>query len=160
IRCSVLPLGFLPRSYDDRILVVGEAAGHIKATTCGGIYYGMLTAEIAADVLDASLAEDRLDASVLAAYEERWRVLLEKEIQSGLKLRKSVKLIGDWGIERLMAIARTNGVESLLRNKADFDWHRDLIHDVFRHSSLGRILLGLDSGTRGADRKLQECSPV
>jgi len=159
IRCSVLPLGFLPKSYEDRIVVVGEAAGHIKATTCGGIYYGMLTGEIAGDVLDSCLAEDRLDAASLSAYERRWRELLEEEISSGLKLRKSVKLAGDWGVERLMAIARSNGVESLIREKADFDWHRDLIREVFRHQTLGRLLRPHPSPV-GADRALQEYSPV
>ncbi len=158
IRCSVLPLGFLPRSYDDRIVVVGEAAGHIKATTCGGIYYGLLTGEIAGDVLDSCLAEDRLGAASLSAYETRWRELLEDEIASGLKLRKSVKLIGDWGIERLMAIARANGIERFIRERADFDWHRDLIGEVFRHSTLGRLLRR--SGAFGADRPLREYSAV
>ncbi|MBC7335892.1 MAG: NAD(P)/FAD-dependent oxidoreductase, partial [Clostridia bacterium] len=37
-----LPLGVLPRTVADRILVVGEAAGHVKATTGGGVYYGLL----------------------------------------------------------------------------------------------------------------------
>jgi flavin-dependent dehydrogenase len=139
---------------------VGEAAGHIKATTCGGIYYGMLTGEIAGDVLDSCLVEDRLEAASLSAYETRWRELLEDEISSGLKLRKSVKLVGDWGVERLMAIARANGIESLIREKADFDWHRDLIREVFRHAALGRLLLRPDAGSFGADRPLREYSPV
>ncbi len=159
IRCSVLPLGFLPRSYEDRILVVGEAAGHIKATTCGGIYYGMLTGEIAGDVLSSRLSEDRLDAESLAPYEARWRELLEDEIASGLKLRKSVKLVGDWGIEQLMAIARAHGVECLIREKADFDWHQSLIREIFRHSTLGRFLLGRDASP-DAERPLREYSPV
>ncbi len=160
IRCSVLPLGFLPRSYEDRIVVVGEAAGHIKATTCGGIYYGMLTGEIAGDVLEGCLVSDRLDAASLSAYETRWRELLEDEIVSGLKLRRSVKLVGDWGIERMMALARSNGIESLIREKADFDWHRDLIREIFGHQALGKLLLRVGSGAIGAARSLREYSPV
>jgi flavin-dependent dehydrogenase len=160
IRCSILPLGLLPRSYEDRIVVVGEAAGHIKATTCGGIYYGMLTGEIAGEVLASGLSANRLDAESLASYETRWRELLEEEIESGLRLRRSVKLVGDWGIERLMAFARGNGIESLIREKADFDWHRDLIRDVFRHQTIARLLLRPDSGSLGPDRSLREYSPV
>ncbi len=160
IRCSVLPLGFLPRSYEDRIVVVGEAAGHIKATTCGGIYYGMLTGAIAGDVLEGCLANDTLDAASLSVYETRWRELLEDEIASGLKLRKSVKLVGDWGVERLMAIARSNGVETLIREKADFDWHRELIREIFGHGTLGKLLLRVGSGSLGTDRSLREYSPV
>lgn len=162
IRCSVLPLGFLPKSFEDRILVVGEAAGHIKATTCGGIYYGMLTAEIAGDVLDQSLSTNRLDADTLAGYEIRWRDLLEKEIETGLKLRKSVKLVGDWGIEKLMSLVRSNGIAKLVREKADFDWHRDLIHEVLRHSTVGRIFAGrsAEPSLTETDHAVQEYSPV
>jgi geranylgeranyl reductase family protein len=157
IRCSVLPIGFLPRSYDHRILVVGEAAGHIKATTCGGIYYGMLTAEIAADVLTQALLADVLEEAALASYEMRWRALLEKEIESGLKLRRSVRLLPDFWIDRLMKLARTDGIASLIRRNADFDWHRDLIHEVFRHTTLGRILEGRVSRS---ERTVEEYSSV
>jgi geranylgeranyl reductase family protein len=157
IRCSVLPIGFLPRSYDHRILVVGEAAGHIKATTCGGIYYGMLTAEIAADVLIQALLTGSLEEDALASYEIRWRALLEKEIESGLKLRRSVRLLPDFWIDRLMSLARTEAVASLIRRKADFDWHRDLIHEVFRHATLGRILEGR---VRESGRAVEEYSSV
>ena len=140
IQCSVLPLGFLKQSFGDRILVVGEAAGHIKTTTCGGIYYGMLTAELAAELLDSSLAEDRLDAAALSAYERRWRDLLQDEIETGLKLRRSFKIMSDWGIERLMSLARRDGIARFIQEEANFDWHRGLIDAVFRHGTVGRIL--------------------
>jgi digeranylgeranylglycerophospholipid reductase len=140
IQCSVLPLGFLRQSFAERILVVGEAAGHIKTTTCGGIYYGMRTAELAAEVLDSSLASDRLDSATLSSYEHRWRALLQREIETGLKLRRSFKLMSDWGVERLMSLARRDAVARLIRDEANFDWHRGLIDAVFRHGAVSRIL--------------------
>lgn len=140
IQCSVLPLGFLRRSFADRILIVGEAAGHIKATTCGGIYYGMLTAELAGEILDSSLATDRLDAATLGIYERRWRELLQREIETGMKLRRSFELMSDWGIERLMWLARRDKVVRLIQENANFDWHRGLIDAVLRHGTVGRIL--------------------
>lgn len=140
IRTSVLPLGFLSKSYADRVVVVGEAAGHLKTTTCGGIYYGMLTGEIAADVIASGLEQDRLDSVTLRAYETRWRDLLQDEIETGLKLRRSFKLMSDWGIERLMSLARREGIASLIREKANFDWHRGLISAVLQNTTVGRIL--------------------
>lgn len=162
VLCSVLPIGFLSRSYEDRIVVVGEAAGHIKATTCGGIYYGMLAATIAAETLHEALAEDRLEAKRLAAYEVGWRRLLQEEIENGLKLRRSFKLIGDWGVERLMGLAERSGVEGLIRREADFDWHRGLIRSVFRDSTLGRILRAGSTEERelAVRQRLREFSPV
>ncbi|MBC7076925.1 MAG: hypothetical protein H5T92_01225 [Synergistales bacterium] len=37
-----LPLWGPPRAVADRILVVREAAGQVKTTTGGGVYYGLL----------------------------------------------------------------------------------------------------------------------
>ncbi|MEA3253660.1 MAG: NAD(P)/FAD-dependent oxidoreductase, partial [Chloroflexota bacterium] len=42
IRQKAIPLGTLPRSYGERVLVVGDAAGQVKPTTGGGIYLGHL----------------------------------------------------------------------------------------------------------------------
>ena len=41
----------LERSYADRVLVIGETAGQIKTTTGGGIYYGLLGAEMGVETL-------------------------------------------------------------------------------------------------------------
>ena len=50
-RLRVLPLGPAPRTWTDRVLAVGDAAGLVKPTTGGGIYYGLLTGHLAAGVL-------------------------------------------------------------------------------------------------------------
>ena len=50
-RQKVLPLSAIARTYGDRMLVVGDAAGLVKPTTGGGIYYSLLSATLAADVL-------------------------------------------------------------------------------------------------------------
>ena len=140
IQCSVLPLGFLRRTYRDRILVVGEAAGHIKTTTCGGIYYGMLTAGMAAEVLDGALMNDSLGAEHLSCYEKMWRELLQGEIETGLRLRRAFHLLNDFTLDKLVSLACRNGILELVHEKADFDWHQDLIRAVFRHAAVSRIL--------------------
>jgi geranylgeranyl reductase family protein len=56
IRQKAIPLGTLPRTYGDRVLVIGDAAGQVKPTTGGGIYFGHLGAQMAAEVLHQALA--------------------------------------------------------------------------------------------------------
>ena len=68
-RQKVLPLGPIDRTYGDRLLVLGDAAGLVKPTTGGGIYYSLLSARIAAEVLGPALTSDALGADTLAAYE-------------------------------------------------------------------------------------------
>jgi flavin-dependent dehydrogenase len=71
-RRRMLPLGAVGRSYGDRLLVVGDAAGLVKPTTGGGIYYSILSGELSAMVLDRALAADALSASSLREYESGW----------------------------------------------------------------------------------------
>ena len=80
-RLKLLPLAPIDRTYADRGLAVGDAAGLVKATTGGGIYYSLLSAQLAADVLVVGFRKDRLDASRLSAYEVAWGARIGSELQ-------------------------------------------------------------------------------
>jgi len=67
-----IPLRPLKRTYRDRVIVVGDSAGQVKPTTGGGIYYSLLSSEIAVDVLSDALVSDDLSASTLREYQTRW----------------------------------------------------------------------------------------
>jgi len=56
-RQKVLPLAPIDRTYAERVLVLGDAAGLVKPTTGGGIYYGLLSARLAAETWNAIKAE-------------------------------------------------------------------------------------------------------
>ncbi|MDH5695986.1 MAG: geranylgeranyl reductase family protein, partial [Dehalococcoidia bacterium] len=64
-----IPLRPLAKTYGERLLVVGDAAGQVKPTTGGGIYYGLLCADIAADTLHQALRNDNLSSKTLANYD-------------------------------------------------------------------------------------------
>ena len=75
-----IPIKPLPRTYGDRLVVVGDAAGQVKPTTCGGIYYGLLCADIATNNLHRALKRDDLSAKSLANYERGWKRKLGREL--------------------------------------------------------------------------------
>lgn len=115
--------GVVCPSYADRVLVVGEAAGQVKTTTLGGIYFGLLGAEIAAEVLGRALETDRLDARRLAPYEKAWQKRLGGEIKAGLELQRLAVGMSDREIETLFE-ALNNGLSSAVRQVVRFDWHQ------------------------------------
>jgi digeranylgeranylglycerophospholipid reductase len=140
-RLKVLPLAPITRTWTDRILAVGDAAGVVKPTTGGGIYYGVLTGQIAAEVLGDALHEDRLHARRLREYERRWRARLGPEIRAGLAFRAVASRLSDTAIERLMELARVDGIVPLLKQTADFNWHRTAAQALLRHSEFRKIVL-------------------
>src|SRR5207244_8606538 len=72
-RQKILPLGPIERTFADRVVVLGDAAGIVKPTTGGGIYYSLLSASLAADTLIAALARNDLSADASSDYQMRWR---------------------------------------------------------------------------------------
>jgi geranylgeranyl reductase family protein len=72
-RLKILPLGPVSRTYAARLLAVGDAAGLAKPTTGGGIYYSLISGQLAAATLDEALRADDLRESRLRRYETQSR---------------------------------------------------------------------------------------
>lgn len=139
-RFKMLPLGPVPRTYADRVLAVGDAAGLVKPTTGGGIYYGLLSGDIAAATLAELLPKDRVLASHLRRYEARWRRRLGQEIRIGMAFRRIAAGLNDESIDALIDLARVNGVVPLLQDTASFNWHRKAAVALLGHPEFRRIV--------------------
>jgi flavin-dependent dehydrogenase len=127
-------------SFAERALAVGEAAGQIKTTTGGGIYYALLGAEHAFFVLSQALESGRHDAGFLSEYEMRWRAQLEQEQNTGLYYRQLLTSLPDKKVETLFKLARINGIIPLVRKTAHFDWHKNVLTSVGRYALVRRVL--------------------
>jgi len=139
-RRRFLPLSALPRTYARRLLVVGDAAGLVKPTTGGGIYYSLVSAALAAETLIPALHSDRLDADTLSVYQQRWRQRLGPEFQAQLALRMLAQRMSDTEIDSLFDLALTDGVMPIVRRTATFNRHRNLIVALFKHAPARRVL--------------------
>jgi digeranylgeranylglycerophospholipid reductase len=140
-RQKILPLAPLSRTFGDRLLAIGDAAGMVKPTTGGGIYYSLVSARLAADVLCAALSRNDLSAERLEPYERGWREKLSAEFQAQLKLRLVAHRMTDGDIEELFELARTDGVMPIVRRTASFNRHRKLIVELLKHPPVRQLLL-------------------
>ena len=141
-RLKILPLGPVSRTYGPRLVAVGDAAGLVKPTTGGGIYYGLLSGQMAAETLEEALRADDLRESRLRRYESQWRARLGPEIRVGLAFRALASRLNDGAIDALIELARIDGLVPLLRQTADFNWHRQSALALLRHAQFRRILIG------------------
>jgi geranylgeranyl reductase family protein len=139
-RVKVLPLAPVTRTWSRRVLAVGDAAGLVKATTGGGIYFGLLSGRIAAQVLGEALHENRLSAARLHDYERRWRARLWPEIRAGLAFRAVASRLSDRTIDRVIELARVDGIVPVLKQTADFNWHGRAARSLLRHPSFRRVV--------------------
>ncbi len=133
-----IPLKPLPRTYADRMVVVGDAAGHVKPTTGGGIYYGLLGADIALETIDGAMKDGDLSARRLKRYEKGWREALGRELETGYWVRRLYERVSDQRIDEVFEIVERNGVHKALLQADDFsfDWHGRSIAKALRHKEL------------------------
>jgi geranylgeranyl reductase family protein len=139
-RQKVLPLGPIERTYSDRVLVLGDAAGLVKPTTGGGIYYSLLSGQLAAETLEQTLADDTLNAEALSQYETAWRRRLGSELRWQHILRRIAQRLSDSDIDRLFDLARTDGIMPLIRRTATFNRHSEFIVALLKHPPARRVL--------------------
>ena len=128
------------------MIVVGDAAGQVKPTTGGGIYYGLLCADIAVDVLDRAIAGNDCSARALSEYERRWKKLLARELRIDRWARRAFERLSDRRMERLFRMVQEGKATESLLNAPDFsfDWHSRLIlRALWRFGPRAAVFTGL-----------------
>jgi geranylgeranyl reductase family protein len=133
-RQKILPLGPIERTFADRVVVLGDAAGIVKPTTGGGIYYSLLTASLAADTLAAALAAD---SRALSAYRNTWRKAARIGLRWQLVLRRIAHLTDR--DRRPVRIARTDG-RCRSPSQPPLNRHRDFIVALLKRPPARRVL--------------------
>lgn len=130
MKVSLLPMTALQKTFSDRLIVVGEAAGQIKPTTFGGIYYGFLCAKIASNTIKKSFEMNKFDESILSEYEKKWKEKISSEQAMGMKFLQVFSKMSDNHIDSIINLANRNGLVSLVDRFFDFDFHSHIIKNL------------------------------
>ena len=136
-----IPISPLSRTYGERVLALGDAAGFAKPTTGGGIYYAMLSGKIGAEVAADALDSDKFPEDALSSYEDRWKAEFGAELRVGYYARMLFESMSDARMERLMEVFLSEDVQrELIRSPAfSFDRHSGIILKTIGH----RRMIGL-----------------
>jgi len=150
-----IPLKTLPKTYSKRLLVVGDAAGQVKPTTGGGIYFGLIAAELAAERLNEAIKAGDLSARALSGYQREWKKEFGRDIKLGNIARMFYERLSDRQLEGMLDAISSSGVinELLEDENLSFDGHGKVIMKLARKkmfSSLGRLMKApFNQGTKG-----------
>ncbi len=128
------------RTYAARALLAGDAAGLVKPTTGGGIYYGLLSGELAAEVTGEALEAGDFSERFLKRYEKRWKASFGKELRIGYYARKLYEALDDNQRERLLRVCCEIEGDLVSPSEFSFDWHAGVILKAIRHRDLGPLI--------------------
>lgn len=130
---GTIPLGTLSRTYDDGILITGDAAALAKPTSGGGVYTGVRSARHAAATAIAAMDEEIPERSFFSRYEMAWRQDFGKEIRKGFFLFRFRQHIAPAEMERLIGVLSDEKIRSVIASKGDMDRPWSLVLSLLFH---------------------------
>lgn len=119
------------------VFPVGDVAGHVKATTGGGVIYGGMAARAAGKLIAKSISEE--DGYALKAYDEFIK-LLNKRLKLIHKLSYIFKMMDCNTIDKLFKSIRESSLDEELSKKGDMDFQWETFTSILgslKFSSFG-----------------------
>ncbi len=116
-KSSLIPYGLpLEEIQKDNIALVGDAAFQVKASTGGGIVFGMK----AGNILGETIADTIKKKAKLSDYEKRLSNV-NKELKMHWKIRKYANSLDNNEIDKLFEKLKAKGIEEFLEQEGNMD---------------------------------------
>lgn len=124
-----IPLGGRPRSYGERLMLIGDAAGQVKPISGGGLYPAFRSAEALKNMANIVFETNDFSAKNMSQYEEEWKTDLGKEMKNGYRLRRAYVKFTDDDLDRAGKVASRESVRSVL-DEIDLDSPSSVVSQV------------------------------
>ncbi|MFH1450769.1 MAG: NAD(P)/FAD-dependent oxidoreductase [archaeon] len=126
-----IPLKPRKKFVKGNIALVGDAAGHAKPTTGGGVYFGMRSARILADAIKH---DD------LSLYEKDWNSQVGRDFWLSGKIRNAVRRMPDKEMEKFWDAMDEDDVRKLLLEHGDMDHPTKIFKAGIRNPKMLKFL--------------------
>ena len=137
---GTLPLGVMKRTYKNRTLFVGDAAGFPKPTSGGGIYTGIRSARHAAAVAACACEQGCYDDTVLAGYERLWQEDFGHELELGYRLFEMRQKMSAEDTDALIRALNTPPILRTIEEYGDMDRPGAMIKKMLMNPAILRLV--------------------
>ena len=123
---DLLPVdGAVSKSYSDRLILAGDAAGMVMPTNGGGIPTAMVSGRIAGEIAALHVKKNE----PLSSYETKWKTAFGRELHASTRMRRfadffmshdrlfdyTMRILGTSGIKKVVTCKVPAGVGILMR---------------------------------------------
>ncbi|MFH1453365.1 MAG: NAD(P)/FAD-dependent oxidoreductase [Armatimonadota bacterium] len=122
-----IPVGIPKETVVNRIAALGDAAAQLKTTSGGGVYYGLICADILFKNLKAAYNGKDFNLKKVKKYDKEWKDNLGSELQAGILLRSFFENVDDNYINKIFELVKTAPVKKIIENRAHYERHKDLV---------------------------------
>ncbi|RME84892.1 MAG: NAD(P)/FAD-dependent oxidoreductase [Planctomycetota bacterium] len=139
---SRIPVGMCQKSYNKRIIALGDAASHVKPTTGGGLYYGMKCGDILAKYISPEILESPVKENTFYFYEQEWKKSLGRELRTGYFFKELISLTDNQKLDKIIKELKKKELYDKIFSFADFDYHSHMIWKIIGNLVLLRFMGG------------------
>lgn len=130
-----IPIGGKRRTYGERTLLIGDAAGQVKPISGGGLYPIFRSVPVLADVLRECLDKDDLSERALSKYEKGWKQQIGKELSRGYSIRKVYTKLSDDDMNKLFDIINNERARKIL-NDINLDNPSNVVKPMLKETKM------------------------
>jgi len=135
---SVLVSGPIGKCWSHNFLVTGDAAGHVKQTTGGGIIIGGYCGQLAGKAASQFSTAPETGVKFLREYEMKWRETFSSDLRRMGLARKLFSGLSDETLNRLFDVLRDHVGD--IQDMGDIDFQGKIISRMLRERRLVKLL--------------------
>ncbi|MCD6515428.1 MAG: NAD(P)/FAD-dependent oxidoreductase [Candidatus Odinarchaeota archaeon] len=119
---SVVISGAISRTFDNGLIIVGDAAGHVKPTTGGGVILGGIGARIAGKIAADAYLNNDFSKSRLSLYEKLWKKYFGRELSFMKLLRNWLNKLSNRQYSALFKEIKKAKLDEIISEEGDMDF--------------------------------------
>jgi flavin-dependent dehydrogenase len=131
----------IPKLSTDGVVIVGDAAGLVKATTGGGVIIGGLAAIEAGTVVNNALKEGDVSKKILSKYDRWCKSRFHRELETMNLAQKALSSLSDKGLDSVIKDAQELGLLGIVKKEGDMDMQGRVIRKLISDPRM--LLVGL-----------------
>ncbi|MHA2289322.1 MAG: FAD-dependent monooxygenase [Promethearchaeota archaeon] len=139
---GIIPYGIMNKIAFDNILILGDSAGHVKATTGGGIIMLLTAAKYAAKCVQICFTyEDFSKGLIKKWYEKPCSRTIGRELKLHYLIRLILEKFTDRDFDNFFSIIKENKIEHLVTLYGDMDFPKTLLIKLLRKRTVLSFVL-------------------
>lgn len=130
---GLIPFGLMNKLAFENILLLGDSACQVKATTGGGIIMLLIAAKYAANCIKTCFKHNNFSKKTIKKYYEiPCRSIIGRELKTHYLIRLFLERFSEKDFEKLFQIIKTTKIENHISLYGDMDFPKTLIFQLLK----------------------------
>jgi len=138
---GIIPFGLMNKLAFNNVLLLGDAAGQVKATTGGGIVMLLTAAKLASNCIKMCFKENDFSKSFIKKkYEKPCQFSIGKELNTHYLIRLILERFSDKDFETFFKVIKTHHIENLISVYGDMDFPTKMLIEIIKNPMVLKFL--------------------